>query len=114
MKFDISQQLARKNRKLVCLLVGLQRDAMKAQAIHDLMFELIAKGKPKAEVADILGVKRNTIYRWLRAGNISLPARGPRLGNRSMNELQEQALIDRIKSNPSMAQRDLKRHIRDE
>lgn len=29
-------------------------------------------------LADILGVKRNTIYRWLRVGNVCLPKRGPR------------------------------------
>ena len=86
---------------------------MKPQAIRDLMFELNARGKSKIEIADILGVKKNTIYRWLKAGNINLPARGPRLGKRSMNDEQEQSLLRSIESNPSMTQADLKRHVRE-
>ena len=87
---------------------------MKSQAIRDLMFDLVAKGRPEIEIADILGLKRNTIYRWLRVGNIRLPKRGPRYGKRSMSKEQEQALIQKIKSNSSMTQADLKRHIREQ
>ena len=75
------------------------------------MFELVAKGRSKILVADILEVKRNTIYRCLRAGNIKLPKQGPRLGKRNMNEEQDQAIVHKIKSNLSLAQADLKRHI---
>lgn len=84
---------------------------MKSQAIRDLIFELIAKGRSKIEIADILGVKRNTIYRWLRVGNVRLQKRGPRYRKRSMSEEQEQALVQKIMSNSSMAQADLKRHV---
>ena len=87
--------------------------AMKPKAIRHLIYELVAKGESKTEIADILGVKKNTIYRWLRAGNSSLPARGPRPAKRSMNGEQERILIERIKSNPGMTQADLMRHIRE-
>ena len=70
---------------------------MKSQAIRDLMFDIVAKGMSKTEIADILGVKRNAIYRWLRVGNIRLPKRGARYGKRSMSEEQEQTVIQKIK-----------------
>lgn len=77
------------------------------------MFDSVAKGRSKIEIADILGVQRYTIYRWLRVGNVSLPERGPRYKKRSMTEEQEQALIQKIKSNSSKGQADLKRHLRE-
>ena len=48
------------------------------------MFELLEKGRSKVEVAEIqvLGVKRNTIYRWLKVGNTSLPERDIGLAER--------------------------------
>ena len=65
------------------------------------------------EIAEIIGVKRNTIYRWLRFGNTSLPKRGPRLGRRKLTVDQEEALLAKIKSTPAVAQAGLVRHIRE-
>lgn len=75
------------------------------------MFELIAKGRSKTEIADILGAKRNTFYRWLRVGNVRLQKRGPRNVMRSISEEQEQALVQKVMANSSMAQADIKRRI---
>lgn len=71
---------------------------MKGQAIRELMFALIGKGRTKSEVADILGISRNTVHKWLRQGNIRLPRRGPRLEKRKLTVEQENAVDVRHRS----------------
>ena len=86
---------------------------MRSQAIRDLMFRLLDRGKGKPEIADILGVKRNTIYRWIRAGRGRMPPRGPRYGKRKLSVAQEQAVVARVRSSPSTTLRCLAHYIHD-
>lgn len=55
------------------------------------MFDLVAKGRSKIEIANNLGVKRRAICHYLRVGNVCLPKGGPRYGKKSMSEEQERA-----------------------
>lgn len=59
------------NGTQITSVIEVQCRVMNPQAIRDLMFGLLAKGRSKTEIANVLGVKRNIIHRWLRVGNVS-------------------------------------------
>ena len=84
---------------------------MKEQAIRDLMFELIDKGKTKSEVAEVLGITRNTVHKWLRTGNVKLTPRGPRIGKRKLSVEQESDVIAHVDSSPGITQAGLAQYI---
>ena len=84
---------------------------MKKQPIRDLAFQLLDRGKSKSEIASLLEVTRATIHNWLKAGNISLPPRGPRLGKRKLTMDQEAALLRHIDSSPDTTQAGLVHYI---
>ena len=73
---------------------------MKAQPIRELMFQLLHKGTKKSEIADILGVSRRTVSRWLKAGNVQLPSRGPQIERRRLTIDHDMAVIAKVEESP--------------
>ena len=68
---------------------------MKDQTTRELACSLIARGRTRKEVAEILSVSIRTIFRWQRAGNVKLARRGPRYGRWNLTAQHEQSIVKR-------------------
>ena len=82
---------------------------MKSPCIRNLAFKLIAKGRTRKEVAEILEVNIRTIFRWLREGSRKRLERAPRLSRRRLTSLQEASMSERCQSLPATSIKELVR-----